>query len=596
MNHWRCAIRVALGLTLAVLVLTAGRLPHASAQTEYAPISGEGTWWAGTFLESSLDEVQPAGLPVDFARSGSLAGRQRFLQGSIDFGLSDVPFQLNPNDGTLPEQPASGTYAYVPITADGIAFAYNLQIDGRVVTDLRLSGEAIARIFTGVATSWDDPVIVADNPGLAMPHRSIVPVVDGSVAGKTNHFTRWLASTEPSLWQAHCAAQGLGTVCGETGRFPAGPGMIKQAGDLGITSYLSQSYAEGSIGYAHYSTARAVGLPVAKVLNSAGFYTAPTPQNAAVALESASLDMEPSSDTYLTASYDGAYTSSDPRSYVLPSYVYAIVPTTLHGDFVAERGRTLGDFLSHVLCRGQTAAPANGYVPLPTALVSAALDQLGRIPGSDVTAVDLATCQNPTYAADGSNPFVDAAPDPAPCDRQGSSQCIAQTDLVVQQITSDRPAGALVLTQDCGADPTCTTDLGTGILSDDGTYFEATGSIRPVTVTDTRDVDSGWHVTIDLADSFTSGSDEFDARALGWVPQLVYSAPPAPDGYLSLPVAGEPISPNTSDALKDGTAVLFSAPGGSGLGVARARADFTLRIPVNASAGTYAAAFTLSLS
>jgi ABC-type phosphate transport system substrate-binding protein len=44
-------------------------------------------------------------------------------------------------------------------------FAYNLSIDGQRVTNLRPSGDNIAKIFTGVTTRWNDPAIAADDPG-----------------------------------------------------------------------------------------------------------------------------------------------------------------------------------------------------------------------------------------------------------------------------------------------------------------------------------------------------------------------------------------------------------------------------------------------
>ena len=58
----------------------------------------------------------------------------------------------------------------MPITAGGTVFMYNLKIDGQQVTNLRLSGENIAKIFTGAITNWDDPALAADNPGLTLPN------------------------------------------------------------------------------------------------------------------------------------------------------------------------------------------------------------------------------------------------------------------------------------------------------------------------------------------------------------------------------------------------------------------------------------------
>ena len=54
---------------------------------------------------------------------------------------------------------------------------YNLLINGRRVTNLRLSGAVIAGIFTNQITMWNDPEITADNPGLTLPATPIIPVV-----------------------------------------------------------------------------------------------------------------------------------------------------------------------------------------------------------------------------------------------------------------------------------------------------------------------------------------------------------------------------------------------------------------------------------
>ena len=60
-------------------------------------------------------------------------------------------------------------YAYMPIVAGGTSFMYHLDINGKRVTDLNLSGDAVAKIFTGVIKFWDDPAIKATNPTLAAP-------------------------------------------------------------------------------------------------------------------------------------------------------------------------------------------------------------------------------------------------------------------------------------------------------------------------------------------------------------------------------------------------------------------------------------------
>ena len=171
------------------------------------------------------------------------------------------------------------------------------------------------------------------------------------------------------------------------------------------------------------------------------------------------------------------------------------------------------------------------------------------------------------------------------------------SNVVVQNISGTRPStGALVLTQNCGADPTCTVDLGTGASIQGGAYFEATGNLYPVTVTDTRDGDRGWTVKGQLTDfSKTVGTETFSGQALGWTPQVTGNVPVALPGYGGITAtAGAATTPWAGTTLTSGSAVLMSAPAGHGLGSTTATAGLKLWIPVTASAGTYNAVLTMT--
>ena len=52
--------------------------------------------------------VRQFGITVDYNPSGSTAGRKNFLNGTVDFAASDIPFQFKPEDGSAPENPAAG--------------------------------------------------------------------------------------------------------------------------------------------------------------------------------------------------------------------------------------------------------------------------------------------------------------------------------------------------------------------------------------------------------------------------------------------------------------------------------------------------------
>jgi len=390
----------------------------------YQRISGEGSSWAANAIDAMRVNVTQFGITVDFNPSGSTAGRKNYLNGIVDFAASDIPFQFKPEDGSAPENPALGSYAYIPVTAGGTAFMYNLKINGKQVTNLRLSGENVSKIFTGAITMWNDPALVADNPGITLPARAIVPVVRSDGSGATAQFTQWMIDRHPQIWTDYCNRSGRAPACGFTSFYPTIQGMIAQAGDLGVAGYVSQNFAEGAIGYVNYSYALGVQFPVVKVLNAAGFYTEPTPENVAVSLLQARINTDESDLTvYLTQQLDGVYEDTDPRNYQLSSYSYFILPTVVQGQFNEAKGRTLGAFAYYAMCQAQQQSASLGYSPLPINLVESSFDQIKRIPGVEVQNINIQSCNNPTFSPDGTNLLAANAPQPQACDRQGASQC-----------------------------------------------------------------------------------------------------------------------------------------------------------------------------
>lgn len=425
-------------LVLALLgVVVATDRPSSAADGPFVRISGEGSSWAANLIDATRVDLEPRGITVDYNPTGSTAGRKNFLNGTVDFAASDVPFQFTPEDGSFPESPAPGTYAYLPVAAGGLAFVYNLRIGGQRVTNLRLAGDTVAKIFTGAIDVWNDPAIRADNPGLDLPPRQITPVVRAEGSGSTQLLTEWMIDQHPQTWQAHCVASGRAPACGPTSFYPTIPGMISQSGDLGVVGYVSQGFAEGSIGYANYSYALGAQLPAVKLLNQAGYYVEPTPANVAVSLLAARI-VDDASDptTYLTHDLAGLYTDPDPRTYQLAATSYLIVPTVVFGAFHEAKGKTLAEFAYHQLCRAQLNADALGYAPLPVNLVAPSIDLLDRIPGADTTGLDLANCANPTILQGGQDALRTTVPMPPSCDlRSDRFQCSSGTGGLANQST-----------------------------------------------------------------------------------------------------------------------------------------------------------------
>ncbi|MGH3784060.1 MAG: phosphate ABC transporter substrate-binding protein PstS [Pseudonocardiaceae bacterium] len=412
-----------LAVLVGVLAIVAGiqaLLAPTAGAAGYVPISGSGSTWSSNALDAWRRAVSNTyGITVNFSANGSTSGRNDFRSGLVDFAVSEIPYGLT--DGGVLDPPPSRAFGYVPIVAGGTAFMYNLKIGNTRVTNLRLSGDTLTKIFTQEITQWDDPAIKADNPGLALPGRTIVPVVRSDGSGPTAEFTAYMASQYSAQWDAYCHKAGRNiTPCGFTSFYPAN-GMNSKAGSQGVAGFVAQDSSEGAITYVEDSYARNVGFPVVKMLNKANYYIEPTATSVAVALLAAKIN-----PTDLTADLSQVYVNPDPRAYPLSSYSYMIIPKDLQGNFNTEKGRTLSDFAYYFLCEGQQQADALGYSPLPINLVASGVDQAGQIPGSThkLTSNNLSGCHNPTVAPDGSNLLAKNAPQPDPCDLKGAGpQC-----------------------------------------------------------------------------------------------------------------------------------------------------------------------------
>jgi phosphate ABC transporter phosphate-binding protein len=426
----RSALRRAMLVVAGVLVASmvgAAPLPGGSAGAQgYARISGEGSSWAANAIEEMRTNVEQFGIIVDYNPSGSTNGRKNYLRGIVDFAASDIAFQFEPEDGSEPDNPEPGSYAYIPVTAGGTAFMYNLKINGQQVSNLRLSGENVSKIFTGVITQWNDPAIAADNPGLVMPAQRITPVVRSDGSGSTAQFTKWMIAKHAAIWQDFCERSGRAPACGFTSQYPQLSGLTYQAQDTGVAAFVSSpSFGDGTIGYVNYSYALGQEFPVAKLLNDAGYYTEPTPENVAVSLLKARINNDPNDQVnYLTQDLTNVYSDSDPRNYQLSSYSYFILPTKTRGNFTEDKGRTLGAFAYYAMCQAQQDSASLGYSPLPINLVEASLEQIKKIPGVEVQNVNVQSCNNPTFSPDGTNVLAQNAPQPKACDQVGfPSQC-----------------------------------------------------------------------------------------------------------------------------------------------------------------------------
>jgi phosphate transport system substrate-binding protein len=402
-------------------------------------IQGSGSSWAENAINQWVTDVFNQGVQVVYNPDGDAAGRQDFANHTSDFAVTADGYQgTDPSTG-LSDTSEGRPYVYLPIAAGGTSFPYQIRFDGHQVENLRLSGQTLAKIFTNQITNWDDPEITKDNNGVQLPSLPITPVVQAEGSGATQQLTAYFAAEYPQIWQAFAGSSAA------TEYWPRQGDQIAENGSNQAMNFVQSSEANGSISYVEYSFALSVEFPVAKILNSAGYYTLPTQYNVAVALEDAQIntDQNPADCSslgystepcYLLENLKNVYTDPDPRTYPLSSYVYMIEPTgtsTQDSSITSGKRQALADFEYYDICQGQKELGPIGYSPLPVNLVEAAFGQIQQLqtadPNVDLTNLNILTCDNPTFVQGqpNENYLAQIAPLPPSCDAVGAGPCAA---------------------------------------------------------------------------------------------------------------------------------------------------------------------------
>ncbi|HKT04110.1 MAG TPA: substrate-binding domain-containing protein, partial [Rugosimonospora sp.] len=428
MRRWTSGRRLVAALFAVVFAAALNAAGTPAYAASHARIEGSGSSWSANAVNQWIADVDSQGLQVVFTSSGSAQGRKDFALRTEDYGVTDIPYLGTDSRTGETDTPQGRPFAYLPIVAGGTAFPYQIRVAGKMVTNLRLSGQTLAKIFANQITNWSDPQITTDNNGRRLPSLPIIPVVHSEGSGSTAQFTQYLDTQYAGIWRPYCGCTG------RTEYYPRTGHQIAQNGSDGVMNFISSGAGNGAIGYDEYSYALNKGYPAVKVENSAGYFTLPTQYNVAVALTLADIDLADVNDPtrYLTQQLDRVYTNPDKRTYPLSSYSYMILPigtSTQDSRITTAKRQTLVDFLYYSICPGQREMGPLGYSPLPLILVQRGFDQVQKLktadPGVDIQRRDTTTCNNPTFVAGHpeQNYLAQIAPLPAACDQSGQGPC-----------------------------------------------------------------------------------------------------------------------------------------------------------------------------
>jgi phosphate transport system substrate-binding protein len=319
----------------AVIALSCCALHSAFAAKTAPPAEIHGA--GSTFVQPVLKEwayiwTKKSGVNVNYEGGGSGAGITKAKAGQVDFGATDAPL--------AEEDLAASGLVQFPIVTGGIVIVENVSELGR--RRLQINPATLAAIFTGKISKWNDPALLALNPGAPLPDAPITVVHRSEASGTTYNFSAFLTKTSQE-W-----AGKYGTA--KTINWPVGMGT---EGNQNVAEMVANT--ANSIGYVEYGYALAHNMRIATLHGADGSTVYPTQTTIRNAVEAADWEHAAKFNLLLVG--------------VQGKDVWPIAATTWIVMPVNGPNTATGlEFFRWALHGGGPIADAQGYTPIPAKL------------------------------------------------------------------------------------------------------------------------------------------------------------------------------------------------------------------------------------
>jgi phosphate transport system substrate-binding protein len=347
------AVVVLLGISALCLLSSCAKKQSAdqSGQSSTAEIqlTGAGATFPYPLYSKWFDSYKETNqnVSINYLSIGSGGGIQQLTAKTVDFGASDVPL----SDTELKTLPAP--IVQIPMVAGAIVISYNLP---NVPANVHLSGDVIADIFLGTITKWNDPRLLALNPGVPLPALGISVAHRSDGSGSTNIFTTYLAAVSPQ-WAGKIGV-------GKSVNWPVG---IGGKGNEGVAGVLKQT--PGAIGYVELAYAAQNSLTFAAVKNKAGAFVTPSTDSTTAAADSAVEKMKKDMRVSIV-------NAAGKDAYPICGFTYILL---YQQQADAVKGAALVNFLCWAVNDGQQYTEALQYAPLPAGVVTLDVQLLSTV-------------------------------------------------------------------------------------------------------------------------------------------------------------------------------------------------------------------------
>ena len=283
---------------------------------------------------------------INYQSIGSGGGIRQVLAQTVDFGAADVTM----TDEQLSQ--AKVKILHIPTVLGAVVLAYNVP---GVSGDLRFSAQVIADICLGKITSWNDPAIVKDNPGVKLPAQSIVVVHRSEGSGTNFIFTDYLSKISAE-W-----AGGPGK--GASIKWPVGLGA---KGNEGVAGMIRQM--DGAFGYLELIYAAQNHIPYGTMKNAAGNWVKASLEGTTAAAASVK---------NMPADFRVSITNAPGKdAYPISSFTWLLIPMQSKDQ---ARGKIMVDFLTWMLDDGEKMTAALDYAPLPDSVAAKVRESIKQV-------------------------------------------------------------------------------------------------------------------------------------------------------------------------------------------------------------------------
>jgi phosphate transport system substrate-binding protein len=352
------AATAALGTGAAACGSSSDSGSSGSGASKSGTVNGAGSTFAAPVYQQFGANLKDQGITLNYQAVGSGAGVAALAQGTAEFAGSDPA--LTPDDlKTL----TKGKPVQIPVFFGAITASYNLP---GVKSGLKLDGPTLADIFQGKITTWNDPAIAQQNPGVKLPSAKITVVHRSDESGTTKGFTTFLSAYSKN-WESQVGAD-------KTVKWPTGTGA---KGNDGVAAAIKQT--SDSIGYVEQAYALANKFTYADIKNKSGNFVAPTLQSTSAAGDGLKV---PSDLGISTIDAPGAQAYPITSQTFIDTYQDPCKAGMKQGD-----AKAMGAFLDYLLGDGQSQLEQLQYAKLPGALLSQAKQAAGSLTcnGSPIT-------------------------------------------------------------------------------------------------------------------------------------------------------------------------------------------------------------------